>query len=140
MAPILIIDITVADGVGLVLLDKRVKRAKYAGKHPNLLVCLDKFLKKNRLSLEKLGGLVLLEGGGTFSGVRLATAVLNIIHLLTGIKVLGLDKRKYGEDWNKIFSAAQKGLSKQSKSHFIKPIYTGEPNITVSRSTEALKH
>lgn len=130
MAPILIIDITAAGGVEFVLLSRETRKAKYAGKRPNLLVCLDKFLKKNHLALEKLAGLVLLEGGGTFSGVRLAAAILNTIHLLTGIKILGLDKRKYSEDWDKIFSAARKGLSKQPKNRFIKPIYTGEPNIT----------
>ncbi|MEK7508635.1 MAG: hypothetical protein AAB568_02145 [Patescibacteria group bacterium] len=131
MAPILIIDITTVGGIEFVLLSQSIRRAKYAGKHPNLLVCLDKFLKKNHLALEKLGGLVLLEGGGTFSGVRLAAAILNTIHLLTGIKILGLDKRKYGEDWDKIFSAAQKGLAKHPKGRFLKPVYTGEPNITI---------
>lgn len=135
MAPILIIDITVAGGIEFVLLSQSIRRAKYAGKRPNLLVCLDKFLKKNHLALKKLGGLVLLEGGGTFSGVRLAAAILNTIHLLTGIKILGLDKRKYGEDWDKIFSAAQKQLSKPQKKYFIKPVYTGEPNITVTHNT-----
>jgi Pyruvate/2-oxoacid:ferredoxin oxidoreductase gamma subunit len=131
MLPILIIDITAVDEVGFTLLNQKIKKAKFRSKRPNVLVCLDKFLKKNHLMLKKLGGLVLLEGGGTFSGVRLAAAILNTIHLAAGVKILGLDKRKYGDDWEKIFAAARKGLAK-SKDGFIKPIYTGEPNITCS--------
>lgn len=131
MPPVLIIDITTVGEVNFALLDRQIRRAKFKGKRPNVLVCLDKFLKKNHLTLEKLGGLVLLEGGGTFSGVRLAATILNTIHLTVGVKVLGLDKRKYGEDWEKIFAAAREKLAK-SKAGFIKPVYTGEPNITHS--------
>lgn len=103
---------------------------KTPGRHLNILLCLDKFLKQARIELKNLSGLVLLEGGGSFSGTRQAAAILNTICLVEKIPVLGLDKRKYGDDWLKITREAEKFFRQPKKNYFIKPIYSGEPNIS----------
>ena len=103
---------------------------KLPGRHLNILLCLDKFLKRAKTKLKDLTGLVLLEGGGSFSGTRQAAAILNTICLVEKIPVLGLDKRKYGDDRQKITEIAERYFRRSQKGKFIKPIYSGEPNIT----------
>ncbi|MBI5731871.1 MAG: hypothetical protein HY982_00745 [Candidatus Magasanikbacteria bacterium] len=93
-----------------------------------LLFFLDKFLKSKGLSWAKIRRLVLLEGRGSFSRVREAAALLNVISLIRKIPIFGLDARRYGSE-DEIFKAAEK-LPLSRTSRFLKPIYSGEPNIT----------
>ncbi len=106
---------------------KVCKKIRYTGKHPNFLLSLKKFLAANNLRLNNLTALVLLEGRGSFSGVRQAVANLNIIHLFKKIDIFGLDVRKFSS-WEEILLAVQRESTK--KHNWLKPIYSGEPNIT----------
>lgn len=126
---ILIIDITTIGVLTFVLLSRVMKKKIYCGGHLNLLICLDKFLKEKKVNLKQLKGIALLEGGGTFSAVRGAAAILNALHLATLVPVWGADIRKFGGDYQKIFAAVS-GRQRQ-KSGLLKPIYTGEPHITM---------
>ncbi|MEK7189409.1 MAG: hypothetical protein AAB666_00310 [Patescibacteria group bacterium] len=131
----LIIDITDFDKLAMTLWGKKkiINKSwkKTPGRHLNILLCLDKFLKQARMELKDLSGLVLLEGGGSFSGTRQAAAILNTICLVEKIPVLGLDKRKYDDDWPKIIRDVERYFHQSRKDKFIKPIYNGEPNITM---------
>lgn len=130
----LIIDVTDFDKLVMVVWRGReIKRKiwkKSSGRHLNILLCLDKLIKQAKIGLKDLDGLILWEGGGSFSNTRQAAAILNTICLVEKIPVLGLDKRKYGDDWSKVARDAEKYLRRPKKGHFIKPIYSGEPNIT----------
>jgi hypothetical protein len=130
----LIIDITDFEKLTIVIwrdgaLEKRIW-PKLPGRHLNILLCLDKLIKQAKIGLKDLSGLILLEGGGSFSGTRQAATILNTICLAEKIPVLGLDKRKYGDDWQKIIQATEKYFRAPKKEKFIKPIYNGEPNIS----------
>lgn len=125
---ILIVDITEPKTLMFFLVGKKEQKTVYCGERLNLLVCLDEWIKKNKLGWPNLAGIALLEGGGTFSNVRLAATILNTIHLITGVSVAGIDKRKYG-DWQEIITVVKKIFDK--KTGYIKPIYSGEPNITL---------
>ncbi|HBV57708.1 MAG TPA: hypothetical protein DEB73_00295 [Candidatus Magasanikbacteria bacterium] len=130
----LIIDITDFEKLTIVLwrsgeLKKKIW-PKLPGRHLNILACLDNFLKQAKIKLKDLSGLVLLEGNGSFSGTRQAAAILNTICLVEKIPALGVDKRKYGDDWQKIIQTMEKYFRASKKEKFIKPIYNGEPNIT----------
>jgi len=124
-----LIDITQPQVLDLTLLVDEVEiiHKKYQGQHPDILFSLDKFIKQNNLKLDKISYLVLLEGQGSFSGVRQAAAILNTIHLIKKINIFGLDVRKYPSR-EQIIRAIQKEARK--KHGFLKPIYSGEPNIT----------
>lgn len=95
----------------------------------NLLADIVKFLQSHHLPLRNLRGLALIEGEGSFSEARQATAILNTIHLIKGIPVLGVDRRKYGGDEQKMFAAILKHFHRP-KQGWIKPIYSGAPRIT----------
>lgn len=105
-----------------------VKKKVWRGRRLNFLLCLDKFLKDNRLKLADLKGLVLVEGKGTFSGVRTGATILNAIHFVTGAPVAGLSDA----------NLRQGGLERcfrQPRPGLIKPIYNGEPHITAKPVT-----
>lgn len=125
---ILIIDITEPKALQFFWFGKKEQKTVYYGERLNLLVYLDKWFKKNKFSWSDLSGIVLVEGGGTFSGVRLAATILNTIHMIKGIPIAGLDKRKYS-NWQELVVEAKKVFNK--KTGYIKPIYSGEPNITL---------
>lgn len=113
--------------------DKREikKITRHLGQRLNFLLRLERFLAEKKLTLKKISGLVLLEGQGSFSEVRLTAAVLNAIHLNTGLPVLGLDKRTLGDDWQTISATAKRGLAAMPCP--ITPIYSGEPNISIPK-------
>ncbi len=96
----------------------------------NLLADFIKFLREHRLRLTDLRGLVLIEGEGSFSETRQAAAILNTIHLVKKIPVLGIDKRKYKSDYQKMFKAIRKYFYQPPRRRLIKPIYSGAPHIT----------
>lgn len=133
MPRIVLIDLTKVGVLTFFFLEnfKVKKKTSYIGKHPNLLLSLKKFLSGNNLQLNNLATLVLLEGRGSFSGVRQAVANLNIIHLLKKIDVFGLDVRNFSSG-EEILLAVQKESAK--KHSWLKPIYSGEPNITYSKN------
>lgn len=134
MEKMIFIDITGENFLTFILEDgDKVRKKKIKGQRLNLLFLLTKFLKDYKLSFKKIRALILLEGGGSFSGVRQSVAVLNMIHFIKDIPILGLDKRKLGDNWDEIKTEANKKLLKY-KSEFIKPIYSGEPNITKARN------
>lgn len=128
---VIIIDITEPGKLLLILLNKgRYLTQTWQGPRLNSLFCLDNFLKKSKITLKKIKGFVLLEGGGSFSAVRSAAAILNTIRFGSGQPVVGLNKRKIGRDWPEIFSYFEKNFFRLSRRRLIKPLYTGEPNIT----------
>lgn len=129
MEKIVYINITEPNKVIFIFDDgKNQKKVVKNGARLNLLLLLDLFLKKCKLDFKDIRAFVLLEGGGSFSGVRQAAAILNTIHLIKKIKVIGLDIRLY-QDMEEIKQAANEQLI-FDKEEFIKPIYSGEPNIT----------
>lgn len=134
--PLIYIDITDSRYLFLVLERdgkreiKKISRS-LARRRLNILARLEKFLTEKKMTVEKLGGLVLLEGTGSFSEVRLTAAVLNALYLTSGVLVFGLDKRGIGSDWPAISLVAQKGLA--SAMGTITPIYSGEPNVTIPK-------
>lgn len=127
---ILIIDITATGALTFVLLSRVVKKKIYRGRHLNPLVYLDKFLKEKKAGLKQIKGIALIEGGGSFSAVRGAAAILNVLHLVTLVPVWGVDIRKFGSDYQKIFAVVSRHFCQPQKSALVKPVYAGEPHIT----------
>lgn len=127
---ILIIDITQTDKLAFGLLEgsKSVSHKIYRGERQNLLLRLDQFLTAAKVSLEKLRGLALIEGGGSFSGVRQAAAILNTVAFVRRLPVAGFDHRKYSSREALLLEAARY-FRRPRAVKYLTPIYGGEPNI-----------
>lgn len=132
MERVVLLDVTQAGILFFSLLEEGglKKEKKYRGQHPDVLACLDLFLKSNHLVLDKINALVLLEGQGSFSVVRQAVAVLNTIYLIKKIPVFGLDVRIFSS-FAEVIKAVSGTMKK--KHGLLHPIYSGEPNITIPR-------
>ena len=130
---------------------KQSSKAKGSIRAKDRIFCkrLISFLKLSKVGLDKLKGIALIEGGGSFSAVRQAAAVLNTIALVKGLPLAGFDLRQFdslAELLPNIHLAFKKsirssracrgslaivGMPPPRRGQFLKPIYSGEPNINI---------
>ncbi len=91
----------------------------------NLHVEIEKFLKRNKLTLKKLNKLGVVTGPGSFSRVRTGVVTANTLAYALGIPVVGV--KKLGTGIN--FSAVARDKGKKSVEVF----YDRQPNITIPK-------
>jgi len=95
----------------------------------NILKGIDRLLKGNRKSWKAIKGIVVVNGPGSFAGIRIALSVANTLAWLLRIPVVGVNLRP-SED-NKILM--NRGLAKLLKfreKRIVQPFYGQEPKIT----------
>jgi tRNA A37 threonylcarbamoyladenosine modification protein TsaB len=95
----------------------------------NILIFLDKLLKDAKTPLEKIKGLVVVTGPGSFSGIRTALAIVNTLAMGLKIPAAGvyLAPNKSNED---LIKQGLKKLLLTKKNTLVMPHYGAEPNIT----------
>lgn len=89
----------------------------------DLMVHIDTLLKKAKHTFDDLIGIVVYEGPGSFTSLRIALMVANTIAYAQGIPIVGAT----GDDWIKL------GLSKlrtAKPGSYVMPEYGAEANIT----------
>lgn len=92
-----------------------------------LLFYIDKLLNKNNLDKNDIKGVGVLLSSGGFTSVRIATVLLNVLHLSKKIPTVGL---------NTFFGLENldlKKLFKTSGQKYVVPKYNGEPNIGIKK-------
>ncbi len=89
----------------------------------DLLSQLEKFLKSNQSGFDKLTGLVVFSGPGSFTGLRIGTTVFNTLAYSLNIPIVGVS----GENWQKSGLAKLKA-GKNDK--IVQPEYGHAANIT----------
>jgi len=95
----------------------------------NILKGIDRLLKGNKKSWKAIKGIVVVNGPGSFAGIRIALSVANTLAWLLRIPVVGVNLRP-SED-NKILM--NRGLAKLLKfreKRIVQPFYGQEPKIT----------
>ena len=88
-----------------------------------LLTQIEALLKKSKLTFNDLIGIIVFEGPGSFTSLRIGLTVANTIAYAQNLAIVGAT----GEDWIKL------GLSKLSSAKpgkYVMPHYGAEPNIT----------
>jgi tRNA threonylcarbamoyladenosine biosynthesis protein TsaB len=102
------------------LLDRWEAGRKLSGE---LLTHIKKALQKNDADWGSLEGVVVFEGPGSFTGLRIGATVANTIAYAQSIPIVGTG----GEDW------AERGLKRLADGENdmqVIPFYGAEPNIT----------
>jgi tRNA threonylcarbamoyladenosine biosynthesis protein TsaB len=91
-----------------------------------LLPAIEKLLEHNSSSFSDLTGLVVFEGPGSFTGLRIGVTVANA--LAFGLKQPVVGSR--GDNW---IPAGVNRLQSGAGSNLVRPFYGSEPNITEPR-------
>jgi tRNA threonylcarbamoyladenosine biosynthesis protein TsaB len=95
-----------------------------------LLEEIKDLLKRNQLDWAQLEGLVVFEGPGSFTGLRIGITVANTIAYTRKIPIVGTR----GDDWIK--QGAER-LAKGENDTQVAPFYDRQPNITRPGSNPA---
>lgn len=88
-----------------------------------LLSHIEALIKKHEQAISDLDGIVVFEGPGSFTSLRIGLTVTNTMAYAQGIPIVG----STGDDWTKI------GLNKLKDAkvgRFVMPKYGAEANIT----------
>ena len=94
-----------------------------------LLPAIDRMLKNNR---KKIKAIVVVSGPGSFTALRIGVVTANA--LAYGLKVPITDiSLKELEDKKNLFETIETKVKKAKTKNIIKPIYGGEPNITLKK-------
>lgn len=89
----------------------------------DLLKMVDFILKKNKRELKSIKGVFVVNDSGTFSGVRGAVTIGNVLSFALKIPVVAVSVKNI-DDRNKLKVAFGKKIA------FVMPKYDKEPNIT----------
>lgn len=85
---------------------------------------INELLQKNSLSLDELGQVVVFQGPGSFTGLRIGISVANAIAYALDIPVTGLVEGHWAK---RIDRKDEKSMTFQSP---VVPIYGADPHIT----------
>jgi tRNA threonylcarbamoyladenosine biosynthesis protein TsaB len=91
-----------------------------------LLGELEIFLGENNTSFEKLTGLIVFRGPGSYTGLRIGISVVNALAYGLNIPIIG----ETGDNW---LSLSQKRLQKNNNDTIVIPEYGGLPHITQAK-------
>ncbi len=109
------------------LLNQNLKIVSESQKeHGNFLKLADSMLKKRKISVKDVSGIFAVNDSGTFSGVRGAITVGNVLSYALKIPATPVSIKDIND--KKRLKAALK-----NKSQILTPKYSKEPNITYSR-------
>lgn len=88
-----------------------------------LLQVIQDLCASKEVSMQDLQGVIVYEGPGSYTGLRIGISVANAIGYASNIPVVGVT----GDDW---ISAGQSKLSEQQSFSPVTPQYGGDPHIT----------
>jgi len=111
---------------GQILIQKTIS-AKYQ-QVEKLLPTIDQILKKTKISIKKIQGIVVVSGPGPFTAIRIGIATANALAFSLNVPVISFLK----DDFNSLEDLAKKLIeTKLAKniSQLAVPTYGKEPNI-----------
>jgi len=123
----LCIDSTQRNSHHLVLLSENIRKEQIF-ESPSLLEAVDNFLFSENIAKEKLQGIAVVVGSGTFSSVRGAVTLANAWHYALGIPVVAITQEELLNTelcFQKLTSAS---------NDFILPTYSAPPNIRIKET------
>lgn len=88
-----------------------------------LLKKIDDFLRDHATTLEKLDGLFVFQGPGSFTGLRIGLTVMNTVAYANSLPIVG----ETGDEWRR---EAVRRLCMGENDHVVLPFYGAEARIT----------
>ena len=100
----------------------------------SILKGLNQLFKKANQAVKNIKGLIVVNGPGSFTGIRVALSIANTIAWQLKIPVVGISLNK-GKDNQTLIKAGWSKLLKTNSSRLVRPFYGQKPNITKSKVT-----
>lgn len=113
-----------------------IKQRKTVNRNEKILIGIEKILKTSKTQLRNLNGIIVVNGPGSFSGVRIVLSVANTLGWLLNIPVIGISVQPNQNNNQNNLELISQGLKKiKSKKEFkmVKPFYGKEPNISKAK-------
>jgi len=117
------------------LIDRIIQNAPQ-GHSKTLLNLIDNLLKKNQLKLDNLRGILVVNGPGSFTSIRIGLAVANTLAYLLKIPAVGIKINEFNlteKNINNLIKIGRQKLSKIKKWQLVSPFYGKKPNITIAK-------
>jgi len=112
------------------VLDKTVKKGSFKLSE-NLLLEIDHLLKKNKVTLNNLQGILTVTGPGPFTSLRIAVTITNTLAYSLDIPVMGVKSEKNITDIMVLEKIKKLSILKSIK--LLKPYYKIKPNIIIKK-------
>lgn len=97
-------------------------------KNEEILQKIEKFLKTIHCSINSLKGIIVINGPGSFVGIRVALSIVNTLALVLKIPAIGINLQK-NKNNRELFKQGLFQLRAKKKSSLVIPFYGKEPNI-----------
>ena len=111
------------------------KRSIKSKSRENILVILDKVLKQNKKKIKDIQGIVVVNGPGSFVGIRIALSVANALAWSLNIPIQGVNLC-FGKTNKDLINKSWSQISKRKKYRAVQPFYGQEPNITINKKKD----
>src|SRR3989338_5950478 len=123
----LLINPSQKDEIHLFLFDeeKRVDKT-FSGPNRELLFCIDKFLREQKLTKEDVAGIMVVVGAGSFTSTRIAAVVANAFAYVRHTPVLAISEEQVDNA-----QALIPELLAQPKGQYVSATYSGAPHVTL---------
>lgn len=114
------------------IISKRVWQARFR-QSEMLLPAIDRLLKRSKLTLKNLTGIVVNSGPGSYTSLRVGIATANALSFGLRIPIVGIKKKALGI--KELFKIGSRKLgNKQFKiGDIVVPFYGRKPHITKSK-------
>lgn len=133
---LLVIDTSTADRMSVALasivgvLVSRITQKTAFDQSRRILPSIEKILQKKKVSLKKLTGIVVVNGPGGFTSLRVGVTTANALGYGLGIPVVGLSHTDHGDLADITKQGAKELREKRTKQSIAIPQYGSEPTIT----------
>ena len=115
------------------IIEKKIWQS-YFRQSETLLLAIDRLLKRNKLTLKDLTGIVVNSGPGSYTGLRVGIATANTLSFGLKIPLVGIKNIQKGGIKKLIEIGSRKLKNKKFKAaEIIIPFYGKKPSITRSR-------
>jgi tRNA A37 threonylcarbamoyladenosine modification protein TsaB len=99
----------------------------------NILFELDKFLKTNKIKLKSLNGIIVVNGPGSFAGIRTILTLTNVLSAVLNIPAFGVSANKE-TDSKKLLKKRIKTILRIKTIKPVQPFYGQNPNICCKKT------
>jgi tRNA threonylcarbamoyl adenosine modification protein YeaZ len=98
-----------------------------------LLNTIDQLLKRHKLDLNQVAGIICIIGPGAFTSLRIAVTVANTLSFVLNIPVIGLINKNLQLSNEILIKTGLKKLRQVKPGQYLLPYYDREPNITLKK-------